>query len=56
MRCLTPRRRKMPWRSEADLLDRGRAENLREFRPAALWGHYGYDPETKRAQFRGGGS
>ena len=26
------------------------------FRPAADWGHYGYDPETKRAQFRGGGS
>ena len=44
-------------------LDRGqssvctgeRADNLREFRPAADWGHYGYDPETKRAQFRGSG-
>ena len=33
-----------------------RADNLREFRPAAAWGHYGYDPETKRAQFRGSGS
>ena len=33
-----------------------RAVNLREFRPAAAWGHYGYDPETKRAQFRGSGS
>ena len=32
-----------------------RADNLREFRPAAAWGHYGYDPETKRAQFRAAG-
>jgi endonuclease YncB( thermonuclease family) len=40
---------------EGKVASRKRADNLREFRPAADWGHYGYDPETKRAQFRGGG-
>ena len=64
MRCSTPRARRMHWRTEADFAlvegkcvrARKRAHNLCEFRPATYWGHYGYDPETKRAQFRGGGS
>jgi len=43
-------------RGQSSVRARKRADNLREFRPAADWGHYGYDPETKRAQFRGGGS
>src|SRR5262249_62329297 len=43
-------------RGQSGVRARKWAHNLRKFRPAADRGHYGYHPETKRAQFRGGGT
>ena len=63
MRCSMLRRRRTPWRIEADALIEGKVASVRESGPTIyvnfgrrrIGGHYGYDPETKRAQFRGGG-